>query len=64
MRATRPGANGNRGEATQGANGIGGETTRYLENPTTKHDHNGPWWGFKKKLVVTTYIPNPKHKTF
>jgi hypothetical protein len=29
MRAKRPGANGNRGEMTQGANGIRGETTRY-----------------------------------
>ena len=30
MRAKRPGTNGNRGETSQGANGIWGETTRCI----------------------------------
>ena len=33
MRAKRPGANGNRGETTHGANRIWGETTRYRLSP-------------------------------
>ena len=35
--AKRPGANGNRGEATQGVNGIRGETTRYPSCAIPKH---------------------------
>jgi hypothetical protein len=36
MRAKRPGANGNRGETTQRANRIRGETTRYRSSKVIK----------------------------